>query len=130
MRRFLDARGYLEVETPVLWPSAGGATANPFATRARSFSAGNDEAAAAAAAAGGDDNGKEGKEDKEGKEGKEDKDGNTDTLFMRIAPELFLKQVRVSGVTHSLLQQQSTLTALRPPWTATSIATRIATSMT
>src|SRR5882672_2260470 len=32
MRRFFDARGYLEVETPVLQPLYGGATARPFVT--------------------------------------------------------------------------------------------------
>ncbi|AEE96836.1 lysine--tRNA ligase [Mahella australiensis] len=32
MRNFLDARGYLEVETPVLQTTAGGATARPFIT--------------------------------------------------------------------------------------------------
>jgi lysyl-tRNA synthetase, class II len=32
VRRFLEARGFLEVETPVLQPIAGGATARPFTT--------------------------------------------------------------------------------------------------
>jgi lysyl-tRNA synthetase class 2 len=33
LRRFLDGEGFLEVETPVLWPVASGAAAAPFVTR-------------------------------------------------------------------------------------------------
>jgi lysyl-tRNA synthetase class 2 len=32
MRRVLDGRGYVEVETPMMQPIAGGAVARPFVT--------------------------------------------------------------------------------------------------
>lgn len=59
IRRFMEARGYLEVETPMMHPVAGGAAARPFVTTHNALGM---------------------------------------PLFMRIAPELYLKRLLVGGL--------------------------------
>ncbi|MBE7709481.1 MAG: lysine--tRNA ligase [Cyanobacteria bacterium SIG32] len=65
IREYLTAQGFLEVETPMLHPQAGGANARPFVTHHNTL----------------------------------DMD-----MFLRIAPELYLKRLMVGGVSEKIFE--------------------------
>ena len=105
VRSFLSTRGFLEVETPVLSAQPGGASAEPFVTRAKSFGSEADgnprvaetETSLAAGDARGEGHGQgQGVNAAQGSENT-DAFGSGRKLYMRIAPELYLKQLVVGG---------------------------------
>jgi lysyl-tRNA synthetase class 2 len=65
IREYLTDRGFLEVETPMLHPQAGGANARPFVTHHNTLDI---------------------------------------DMFLRIAPELYLKRLMVGGVSEKIFE--------------------------